>query len=54
MVGLVNRSVYTSGGGASAAGLTAAVMRDPETGEFNIEAGALVLANNVILLDLNL
>jgi len=44
----VPRSVYTSGKASSAAGLTASVLRDPETGEFAIEAGALMLANNGI------
>jgi len=42
------RSVYTSGKSSSAAGLTAAVVRDDETGEFVIEAGALMLSNNGI------
>ena len=42
------RSVYTSGKASSAAGLTASVSRDPETGEFGIEAGALMLADNGI------
>nr|XP_002125719.2 DNA replication licensing factor MCM6-like isoform X1 [Ciona intestinalis] len=40
------RSVYTSGKASSAAGLTAAVVRDEETNEFVIEAGALMLADN--------
>ncbi|ELP84861.1 DNA replication licensing factor mcm6, putative [Entamoeba invadens IP1] len=40
------RCVYTSGKASSAAGLTAAVLKDPETGDFNIEAGAMMLADN--------
>lgn len=43
---LMPRSVYTSGKSSSAAGLTASVHRDVETGEFAIEAGALMLADN--------
>ena len=46
--GFLTRSVYTSGKSTSAAGLTASVQRDPETGEFTIEAGALMLADNGI------
>ncbi|KAI0265220.1 MCM-domain-containing protein [Gloeopeniophorella convolvens] len=42
------RAVYTSGKASSAAGLTAAVVRDEETGDFTIEAGALMLADNGI------
>ena len=30
-------AVYTSGKGSSAAGLTASVIRDPQTGEFYLE-----------------
>ena len=41
------RAVYTSGKASSAAGLTAAVVRDEESQEFVIEAGALMLADNV-------
>mmetsp|Transcript_23453 Transcript_23453/g.34611 ORF Transcript_23453/g.34611 Transcript_23453/m.34611 type:complete len:967 (-) Transcript_23453:82-2982(-) len=42
------RAVYTSGKASSAAGLTAAVQRDQDTGEYCIEAGALMLADNGI------
>lgn len=41
------RGIYTSGKASSAAGLTACVAKDPDTGEFAIEAGALMLADNV-------
>jgi DNA replication licensing factor MCM6 len=40
------RAVYTSGKASSAAGLTAAVVKDAESHEFVIEAGALMLADN--------
>eukprot|EP00702_Spironucleus_salmonicida_P007540 EST48831.1 DNA replication licensing factor MCM5 [Spironucleus salmonicida] len=42
-------SVLTSGRGTTSAGLTAAVIRDSLTGEYNLEGGALVVANNGIL-----
>lgn len=42
------RAVYTSGKASSAAGLTAAVVRDEESADFVIEAGALMLADNGI------
>lgn len=42
------RAVYTSGKASSAAGLTAAVGKDVDSGEFCIEAGALMLADNGI------
>ncbi len=42
------RAVYTSGKSSSAAGLTATVAKDAETGEYCIEAGALMLADNGI------
>lgn len=41
------RAVYTSGKASTAAGLTAAVVKDEESYEFVIEAGALMLADNV-------
>ncbi|CAJ0573879.1 unnamed protein product, partial [Mesorhabditis spiculigera] len=40
------RAVYTSGKASSAAGLTAAVVKDEESMDFVIEAGALMLADN--------
>ncbi|KAI6234684.1 DNA replication licensing factor MCM6 [Aphelenchoides fujianensis] len=42
------RVVYTSGKASSAAGLTAAVVKDEESFDFVIEAGALMLADNGI------
>lgn len=42
------RAIYTSGKCSSAAGLTASVRKDRETGEFCIEAGALMLADHGI------
>lgn len=48
IVNFLPRAVYTSGKASSAAGLTASVAKDHETGEFCIEAGALMLADNGI------
>ncbi len=42
------RGVYTSGKGSSAVGLTASVVRDPETRELVLESGALVLSDQGI------
>eukprot|EP00957_Ditylum_brightwellii_P178772 13617481-Ditylum_brightwellii.AAC.1 len=39
------RGVYTSGKGLSAVGLTASIVRDPETCDSVLESGALVLSD---------
>eukprot|EP00069_Balaena_mysticetus_P017381 bmy_10602T0 len=43
---LVPRGQYTSGKGSSAVGLTAYVMKDPETRQLVLQTGALVLSDN--------
>ncbi|ODV80692.1 MCM-domain-containing protein [Suhomyces tanzawaensis NRRL Y-17324] len=42
-------SVYTSGKGSSAAGLTASVQRDTQTRDFYLEGGAMVLADGGVV-----
>jgi DNA replication licensing factor MCM7 len=42
---LAPRGVYTSGKGSSGVGLTAAILKDPFTGEMTLEGGSLVLAD---------
>lgn len=44
----IPRTVYTSGRGSTSAGLTASLTKDPETGDYTLEAGALLLADNGI------
>lgn len=52
--GIVPRSVYTSGKSSSAAGLTATVVKEPETGEFCIEVAFkfILLLNHFEILKL--
>ena len=45
-----HKSVFTTGKGASAAGLTASIKKDFQTGEYTLEGGAMVLADSGICL----
>ncbi|KAF3933105.1 hypothetical protein ABW20_dc0110593 [Dactylellina cionopaga] len=42
-------AIYTSGKGSSAAGLTASVQRDPQSREFYLEGGAMVLGDGGVI-----
>ncbi len=42
-------AVYTSGKGSSAAGLTATIIKDASSGEFQLEGGAMVLADGGVV-----
>ena len=43
VAGFLPRAVYTSGKSSSAAGLTASVVKEPETGEFCIEVSYSIM-----------
>ncbi|KTW26243.1 MCM DNA helicase complex subunit MCM2 [Pneumocystis jirovecii RU7] len=47
---IAHRAVFATGQGASAVGLTASVRKDPVTGEWTLEGGALVLADRGVCL----
>ena len=49
IIPLVPRARYVSGKGASAVGITASIVRDEITGNFGLQAGAMVLANKSII-----
>lgn len=45
---IADRGMYTSGRGSSAVGLTASVSKDPDSGQYMLESGALVLSDHGI------
>ena len=45
------RGVYVCGNTTSSTGLTVTIVKDPDTGGHNLEAGALVLADCGVCLD---
>ncbi|KAI5186278.1 DNA replication licensing factor MCM2 [Nematocida homosporus] len=47
---IAHRAVFATGQGASAVGLTAMVRKDPASGEWTLEGGALVLADKGVCL----
>jgi len=49
IIPLIPRARYVSGKGASAVGITASIVRDEITGNFGLQAGAMVLANKSII-----
>lgn len=49
ITGVVPRGLYTSGKGSSQAGLTAAVVKEKESGETILEAGALVIGDEGVV-----
>lgn len=49
-IGLAPRGVYVTGSYSTAAGLTVTLLRDPQTGDYALEAGALVLGDQGLYL----